>query len=181
MTNNDGNLRRSEGGVYARDGSICGSSLQKSLADAAAAVGIQTVSIGISFDIAQGGDEIKQVMKQLKGYRYRHVHCIIFDPQLNVIAEESENFGLVGPDCFCTFHGPDAVDMQGNAQFSPAVAKFLQGAGIVQLMGGLGGYQDLLESVSLLRDYWIMDPVQLPYFTHSCTPEIYNSFSGRGV
>ena len=131
-----------------------GSSLQKSFADAAATVGIQTASIGFSYDIVPGGEEVQQVMKQLQTYQYRHVYCIIFDPQLEAIAQEADKFGLVGPGYLYAIHGPDAVDMQwataqGTTSFSPVVVRFLHGAGIVQPMGALGGFdndQNLLES-----------------------------------
>lgn len=59
-----------------------GSSLQKSFSDAATSVGITTTSIGISYDLTIGGEEVRRAMETLAGIQYRHVYCIIFETQL---------------------------------------------------------------------------------------------------
>ena len=118
-----------------------GSSLRTTFAAAAAAAGVTTVSLGV----AASGANMPQVLQQLAAIDYRHIYAIVFDAQLTVLAETAVDLGLVGPDYAYLLHGPDASDWQWQASrrdnmarsFSPSMVLLLNGAGIVQPMGGL--------------------------------------------
>lgn len=100
----------------------------------------------MSYNIQQDVEEVHEAISQAKASKYRHVYAICFEQQLPSLMNEANRQGLVGDDYFWLFPGI-SPDNFLSGQVDPAVALALNGAGIVNGVGGIFDTNELMKYV----------------------------------
>jgi Receptor family ligand binding region/7 transmembrane sweet-taste receptor of 3 GCPR len=121
-----------------------GSSLQKAFQDAASKANITTTQVAMSYNIQQNLEEVSDAIGQANASQFRHVYAICFEQQLPALLNEADRQGLVGDDYFWVFPGISPDNLL-SGQVGPSVARALNGAGIVNGVGGILDTNELMK------------------------------------
>lgn len=98
----------------------------------------------MSYNIQQDIKEVANAIKEVKDSDYRHVYAICFEQQLPALLNEADRRGLVGDDYFWVFPGISPDNLL-SGQVDPSVARALNGAGIVNGVGGILDTNELMK------------------------------------
>jgi hypothetical protein len=102
-----------------------GSSLQKAFQDAAAEVGIVTLSVAFSYSANVNGDEIPSAVNSIANTKFRYIYAISFEQHYDPIMTAAYQSGLTGGDYLWVFPGFDKTQFQSKAKYPPGKSQVL--------------------------------------------------------